>query len=147
MNRTPGKGIYLLAGSTVALLLALIFVFVRGSVASRDNRRISDLNQLAHALSLYTDATGTTPKGCEWSTDSCWKDFLAPHIKPAPHDPVSRAQGDCTKVAGCLVYRYCRVGESGKFILAANLETPPRNPMGNNPKCSLGGPNQYWVTN
>src|SRR3989344_1150280 len=133
----------------LALLLFAIAIYGFGQARqySRDNTRVSDLKQMASALTLYIDAKAVYPSGCEWSTEPCWKDFLKPYITRVPKDPLNRNFGACDEKAGCLVYRYCRLENGRRFVVSANLETARRNAMGNNPDCKLGGPNQYWVTN
>ena len=137
---------YLLVALAISIFGVLIFGFMLAKMYSRDNHRVSDLKQIVHALALYVDAEGTYPNGCEWSYEPCWKDFLHDYIK-TPKDPINRAVDDCETKTGCYVYRYCRLEEGRGFVVSANLEKPKKRPLGNNPLCPLGGPNQYWVTN
>ena len=136
---------FLFSVLALSVIAVAVFGFMQARVYSRDNARISDLKQIAHALALYLDAQGSYPSGCEWSTDACWKDLLQDHIR-MPLDPINRGGSDCATSPGCFVYRYCRLGE-GRFVVSANLEKPKKRPVGNNPSCPLGGPNQHWVTN
>ena len=135
----------------VALALLLfggtVYYFLQGTPLSRDSRRISDLAQISRALALYFDAEGRYPSGCEWSTETCWKDFLEMYIRKVQSDPLGERAGTCKSEARCPVYRYCLLSGGRTFILATNLERPKKTLTGDNPVCSLGGPNQYWVTN
>lgn len=138
---------FLVVALAILIFVGTIYGFSQSRLYSRDNRRISDLKQMSHALALYLDAEGRYPNGCEWSTDACWKDFLATYIKTTPKDPLNTVTGTCASEAGCYVYRYCRLDEGRSFVLITNLEKPKKIAQGNNARCSLGGPNQYWVTN
>ena len=131
----------------VAVTVAIVFaLFGEPTAASRDKRRMSDLSQISRALLLYADEHRGYPPECEWSTDPCWSTLVNGQIERMPVDPVNSAAGDCSTDAGCLVYRYCRLDGGARFIVAANLERPAKTPLGNNPECPLGGPNQHWVT-
>lgn len=138
---------FLVVALAVLIFVGTIYGLSQAELYSRDNRRVSDLKQMAHALSLYLDAEGRYPSGCEWSTDTCWKSFLTTYIKKTPTDPLNTVTGKCPSEAGCYVYRYCRLNEGRSFVLITNLEKPKRIVLGNNAQCPLGGPNQYWVTN
>lgn len=132
----------------VALLVTIsAFYFTRPTGTSRDDRRMSDLNQIAHALLLYADAKSGYPPVCDFSTDSCWSTFIDGYIDSVPMDPINRNTGTCETSEGCFVYRYCRLDGGARFIVSANLENPTKVVLGNNKECPLGGPNQYWVTN
>ena len=147
------KGGFLASEMCIVVALALllfggtVYFFLQGTPLSRDSRRVSDLAQLSRALALYLDAEGRYPNGCEWSTETCWKDFLGLYIKKVPTDPLNERAGACKSEANCPIYRYCLLQGGRVFILAANLEKPKKTLAGDNPACSLGGPNQYWVTN
>lgn len=138
---------FLVVALAILIFVGTIYGFSQSELYLRDNRRISDFKQLSHALALYLDAEGRYPNGCEWSTEPCWKDFLATYIKTTPKDPLNTVTGRCASEAGCYVYRYCRLDEGRSFVLITNLEKPKKIVRGNNAQCSLGGPNQYWVTN
>lgn len=137
------------------MVLAIVALFVTLSVfyltsptgVSRDDRRMSDLNQIAHALLLYADAKSGYPPECNFSTDPCWSKFIDGYIVSVPPDPINRNTGTCETSEGCLVYRYCRLDGGARFIVSANFENPSKVALGNNKECPLGGPNQYWVTN
>lgn len=131
----------------VVLVTITAYFFAEPGSQSRDNRRISDLKQISHALLLYADAKGGYPKECDFSTDQCWGTFVDQYITKVPVDPVNRNTGSCESSEGCLVYRYCRLDGGARFVVSANLENPPKIPLGNHQECSLGGPNQHWVTN
>jgi hypothetical protein len=138
---------FLVVTLAILIFMGTIYGLSQAELYSRDNRRVSDLKQLAHALALYLDAEGRYPNGCEWSTDVCWKNFLATYIKKMPVDPLNIVAGKCPSEAGCYVYRYCRLDEGRSFVLITNLERPKKIVLGNNARCPLGGSNQYWVTN
>jgi len=134
-------------GLALFLFGGTIYYFLQVTPLSRDNRRVSDLAQISRALALYHAVEGKYPSGCEWSTDSCWKSFLELYIRKMPADPLAGRAATCTNEAKCPVYRYCLLPDGRGFILAANLEKPKKMLTDANLACSLGGPNQYSVTN
>ncbi len=139
--------VFVAVALSVLILTAALYGFSEAKRYSRDNRRISDLKQISNALLLHLDAEGSYPSLCEWSTDPCWRTFLDTYMKSVPTDPINKNTGHCDSEVGCYVYRYCRLGEGKAFALITNLERAQKSSAKNNPLCSLGGPNQYWVTN
>lgn len=152
MSREKRRGfmvieMFVVIAIVVVLVTVATYFLARPSADSRDDRRLSDLKQIAHALLLYIDAKGVYPSECNFSTDPCWSTFVDGYIDTVPADPINRNKGSCETSADCFVYRYCRVDGGGRFVLSTNLEHSSRNAFGVNPDCPLGGANPYWITN
>ena len=82
-----------------------------------------------------------------WSSHADWPNILSTqYIAHMPVDPLNVDLGNCQSVANCHIYSYCVYDNYQSFVVAANLENPANPPMNNNPNCSMGGPNYYWVS-
>lgn len=122
------KGFTLIELLVVIAIIALLSSVVLTSLStarmkSRDARRISDIRQIAIAISMYADANGAFPQvqGTAYnvggvydlSYTASWNDLatkLKPYINPLPKDPINSNCAPYLNGTDCYSYAYGNVG-------------------------------------